>query len=145
MKFSNNYEEQFATMKLGVQILKVTEATYDEDFGCVSLKLTSKDGANLYKSFYIMKDDEVNESVKRAMDFFAWKALGHRNEYEESDLLNKYVSVDVIVDEYQSQKKGKKIYTIDLWSVEGASGFGGSSEGSAKKSADDINLDDELG
>ena len=142
MKFSNNYEEQFATMKLGLQILKVTEATYDEDFGCVSLKLTSKDGANLYKSFYIMKDDEVNESVKRAMDFFAWKALGHRNEYEESDLLNKYVSVDVIVDEYQSQKKGKKIYTIDLWSVEGASGFGG---GSAKKSADDINLDDELG
>ena len=149
MKFQNNYEEEFVSMKAGRQILKVTESTYDEDYGCVSVKLTSKDGANLYKSFYIMKDDEVNESVKRALDFFAWKALGHRNAYEESDLENKYVEVDVIKDEYQSEKKGKTIWTIDLWTTEGAKGFGkaggsGSSVSGKKQSADDIDLDSEL-
>lgn len=141
MKFSNNYKEEFATMKLGRQVLKITEATYDDDFGCVSLKLTSKEGANLYKAFYVMNDGEVNEGVKRALDFIAWKALGHRKEYEESDLEGCYLDVDVILDEYQSEKKNKKIYTIDLWETESASGFGKKS----KKSDDDIDLDAELG
>lgn len=138
MKFSNDYKEEFATMKTGRQILKITEASYNEEYGCVSLKLTSKTGANLYKNFYIINDGEVTESVKRALDFFAWKALGHRNTYEETDLIGHYVETDVILDDYQSERKNKKIYTIDLWETESAKGF-------AKGSADDIDLDAELG
>lgn len=125
MKFKNNYTEDFATMKAGRQILKITEATYDADFGCVSLKLTNKEGANLYKAFYIMRNDEVDESIKRALDFIAFKALGHRKEYEETDLVGKFLECEVIKDSYMSEKKNKTLYTIDLWKTEGASGFGG--------------------
>ena len=146
MKFKNNYKEDFAKMKAGQQILKITESEYDEDYGCVSIKLTNKEGAVLYKSFYIENDGEVNESVKRALDFFAFKALGHRDEYEETDLIGKYIDADVIVDDYQTEKKNKTIYTIDLWNIEGAKGFAKTSGGGSKKSkgSEDIDLDAEL-
>lgn len=145
MKFKNNYKEDFAKMKAGQQILKITESEYDEDYGCVSVKMTNKEGATLYKSFYIENDGEVNENVKRALDFFAFKALGHRNEYEETDLVGKYIDANVIVDDYQTEKKGKTIFTIDLWNIEGAKGFKKSSGGGSKKASDDIDLDAELG
>ncbi len=145
MKFSNDYKSDFATMKPGQQVLKITESEYDEEYGSVSVKMTNKEGAVLYKTFYIENDGEVNESVKRALDFFAFKALGHKNEYEETDLIGKFIDAEVILDDYQTEKKGKKIYTIDLWNIEGAKGFGGKKSGSGKKKADDIDLDKELG
>ena len=144
MKFQNNYKEDFAKMKAGQQILKITESEYDEDYGCVSIKLTNKEGATLYKSFYIENDGEVNENVKRALDFFAFKALGHRNAYEETDLIGKYIDANVIVDDYQTEKKGKTIFTIDLWNIEGAKSFKKSSGGGSKKGSEDIDLDAEL-
>jgi hypothetical protein len=145
MKFKNNYTEDFAKMKLGTQVLKITEAEYDDEYGSVSLKLTNKAGANLYKTFYIMRDGEVNESVKRAMDFIAWKALGNKDAYEETDLIGCFIETDVIVDDYQSEKKGKKILTIDLWNTEHADGFPKEKKAASSKKAKDIDLDDELG
>jgi hypothetical protein len=148
MKFQNDYKDDFAKMKPGRQILKITESEYDEDYGSVSVKMTNKEGAVLYKTFYIENDGEVVESVKRALDFFASKALGHKREYEETDFIGKYIETDVIVDDYQTEKKGKTIYTLDLWNTESASGFAGKKSGSGSgkgKKADDIDLDAELG
>lgn len=151
MKFKNNYKEDFAKMKTGQQILKITESEYDEEYGSVSIKLTNQEGAVLYKTFYIENDGEVVESVKRALDFFAYKALGHKKEYEETDLIGKYIDADVILDDYKMNQKddGKKYYTIDLWNIEGADGFpkksgNGPKKKGSSKSSEDIDLDAEL-
>ena len=147
MKFKNEYTEDYAKVEPGHQTLKITKAEYDDEYGSVSLTLTSQAGANIYKTFYLTRDGEINESVKRAMDFLAWKALGHKGAYEESDLVGHYIETDVILDEYQSEKKNKKIYTLDLWNTESAKGFPKSDKKAAapKKKASDIDLDDELG
>ena len=137
MKFTNE-NKGGASMTVGHQILKISDAEYNEDYGTISVKLSNKGGACLYKSFQIENEEgEIDEKGKNALDFFATKALGLKKgeTYEETDLNGHYIEADVIENEYKKKKGNKFFLDIDLWKIEGAKGFG------KKKASDE---DDEL-
>ena len=89
----------FSLIPEGEYIFRIYEATYDEDFGKIIVKMVTADGQTHNERFSIKtKDDEYNEGALNAFSYFARTALQdfESEDIEISDLIDHYIKAEVV-------------------------------------------------
>ena len=67
----------FVVIPEGEYVFRIYDATYDEDFGRIEVKLVNAQGATHTERFFIKdKNDEFNEKALNAFSYFAKTAMG---------------------------------------------------------------------
>ena len=117
----------FQIMPEGEQVLKITAAEYDEDFGKAIFTLANAKGQTCQERFsLLMQDGSPNEKALGAFSFFAKTAL---NDFDIEDvdpveLIGHYIKAEVIHNKVPSNKDPNKTMTfINLGSKSPADGF----------------------
>ena len=132
----------FQIMPEGEQVLKITAAEYDEDFGKVIFTLTNTKGQTYQERFSLLNQDgSPNEKALGAFSFFAKTAL---NDFDIEDvdpveLVDHYIKAEVIHNKVPSTKDPSKMVTfVNLGSKSPADGFEGESSPKPKASSLDL-------
>ena len=119
----------FQIMPEGEQVLKITAAEYDEDFGKAIFTLATSKGATCREQFSLLKQDgSPNEKALGAFSFFAKTAL---NDFDIEDvdpveLVGHFIKAEVIHNKVPSTKDPTKMMTfVNLGSKSPADGFEG--------------------
>ena len=105
----------FTLIPEGEYVFRIYDATYDEDFGKIEIKLVNAKGATHTERFTIKnKDDEYNEGALNAFSYFAKTAL---NDYgvedvDPSDLIDCYIWAEVVHSKVESNKEPGKMVTF---------------------------------
>ena len=74
----------FVIIPEGEYVFRIYDATYDEDFGRIEIKLVNAQGATHTERFSIKdKNDEYNEKALNAFSYFAKTAM---NDYTMEDI-----------------------------------------------------------
>ena len=117
----------FQIMPEGEQVLKITAAEYDEDFGKVTFTLANAKGQTYQERFSLLNQDNTpNERALGAFSFFAKTAL---NDFDIEDvdpveLIGHYLKAEVIHNKVPSTKDPAKMMTfVNLGSKSPADGF----------------------
>ena len=117
----------FQIMPEGEQVLKITKAEYDEDFGKAIFTLENAEGQSCQERFSLLNNDNTpNEKALGAFSFFAKTAL---NDFDIEDvdpveLVGHYIKADVIHNKVPSTKDPTKMMTfVNLGSKSPADGF----------------------
>ena len=134
-------------MPEGEQVLKITAAEYDEDFGKATFTLENAKGQTCQERFNLMKQDGTpNEKALNAFSFFAKNAM---NDFDMEDvdpveLIGHYIKAVVIHNKVPSTKDPTKMTTfINLGDKSPADGFEGAA--AAKPKAGGLDLSALLG
>ena len=121
----------FQIMPEGEQVLKITAAEYDEDFGKATFTLTNAKGQTCQERFNLMNQDgSPNEKALNAFSFFAKNAM---NDFDMEDidpveLIGHYIKAVVIHNKVPSTKDPTKMVTfVNLGDKSPADGFEGGS------------------
>ena len=119
----------FQMMPEGEQVLKITKAEYDEDFGKVTFTLENAKGQTCQERFSLLNQDgSPNEKALGAFSFFAKTAL---NDFDIEDvdpveLVGHYLRAEVIHKKVPSNKDPNKMVTFtNLGDKSTADGFDG--------------------
>ena len=119
----------FQIMPEGEQVLKITAAEYDEEFGKVSFTLANAKGQTCQERFSLLNQDNTpNEKALNAFSFFAKNAM---NDFDMEDidpveLIGHYIKAEVIHNKVPSNKEpGKMVTFINLGNKSPADGFEG--------------------
>ena len=119
----------FQVMPEGEQVLKITAAEYDEDFGKATFTLANAKGQTCQERFSLLNQDgSPNEKALNAFSFFAKNAM---NDFDMEDidpveLIGHYIKAEVIHNKVPSTKDPTKMMTfVNLGSKSPASGFEG--------------------
>ena len=119
----------FQIMPAGEQVLKITAAEYDEDFGKAVFTLTNAKGQTCQERFsLLMTDGSPNEKALGAFSFFAKTAM---NDFDMEDvdpveLVGRYIRAEVIHNKVPSTKDPTKMMTfVNLGDKSPANGFDG--------------------
>lgn len=97
----------FVIIPEGEYVFRIYDATYDEDFGRIEIKLVNAQGATHTERFSIKdKNDEYNEKALNAFSYFAKTAM---NDYTMEDidpeqLINHYIRAEVVHTKVPSNK-----------------------------------------
>ena len=141
-------ESAFSLISEGVHIFKVTEVDDSkyEDFGKLSVKLTSAKGATHVEHFtLIKKNGDINEGALKAWSYFARVCLNNFSvdEIDTQDIVGCYIQATVKHEEFESNKeKGKMFKSARLNDYASAVGF--NDFDSEDEDEDDGDLDDFL-
>ena len=116
-------------MPEGEQVLKITAAEYDEDFGKAIFTLANAKGQTCQERFSLLNQDgSPNEKALNAFSFFAKNAM---NDFDMEDidpveLVGHYIKAEVIHNKVPSTKDPTKMMTfVNLGSKSPADGFEG--------------------
>jgi hypothetical protein len=119
----------FQTMPEGEQVLKITAAEYDEEFGKVIFTLQNVKGLTCIERFSLLNQDNTpNEKALNAFSFFAKTAM---NDFDMEDvdpveLIGHYIKAEVIHNKVPSTKDPTKMMTfVNLGDKSPADGFDG--------------------
>ena len=119
----------FQIMPEGEQVLKITSAEYDEEFGKVIFTLTNAKGQTCQERFGLLNQDNTpNEKALNAFSFFAKNAM---NDFDMEDidpveLIGHYIKAEVIHNKVPSTKDPAKMMTfVNLGNKSPADGFEG--------------------
>ena len=119
----------FKVMPEGEQVLKITKAEYDEDFGKVIFTLANAKGQTCMERFSLLNNDNTpNEKALSAFSFFAKTAM---NDFDLEDvdpveLVGRYIRAEVIHNKVPSTKDPTKMMTfVNLGDKSPAAGFDG--------------------
>lgn len=119
----------FQIMPEGEQVLKITKAEYDEDFGKAIFTLENAKGQTCQERFSLLNQDgSPNEKAMGAFSFFAKTAL---NDFDIEDvdpveLVGRFIKAEVIHNKVPSTKDPTKMMTfVNLGSENPADGFDG--------------------
>ena len=119
----------FQVMPEGEQVLKITAAEYDEDFGKVILTLANVNGQTCLERFGLLNDDNTpNEGALRAFSFFAKTAMNDFDlvDVDPVELVGHYIRAEVIHNKVASKKEpGKMVTFVNLGDKSPADGFDG--------------------
>ena len=122
----------FQIMPEGEQVLKITKAEYDEDFGKATFTLANAKGQTCQERFGLLNQDNTpNERALNAFSFFAKTAM---NDFDLEDvdpveLVGRYIRAEVIHNKVPSTKDPTKTMTfVNLGSKSPADGFDGATE-----------------
>ena len=122
----------FQIMPEGEQVLKITKAEYDEDFGKATFTLVNAKGQTCQERFGLLNQDNTpNERALNAFSFFAKTAM---NDFDLEDvdpveLVGRYIRAEVIHNKVPSTKDPSKMMTfVNLGSKSPADGFDGATE-----------------
>ena len=117
----------FVIIPEGEYVFRIYDATYDEDFGRIEIKLVNAQGATHTERFSIKdKNDEYNEKALNAFSYFAKTAM---NDYTMEDidpeqLINHYIRAEVVHTKVPSNKDPNKEVTFaNLGDKSPADGF----------------------
>lgn len=117
----------FTLIPEGEYVFRIYDATYDEDFGRIEVKLVNAQGATHTERFSIKNsDDEFNEGALNAFSYFAKTAM---NDYTMEDidpeqLIDHYIRAEVVHTKSPSKKDPSKTVTFaNLGDKSPADGF----------------------
>lgn len=89
----------FVVIPEGEYVFRIYDATYDEDFGRIEIKLVTAQGATHTERFSIKdSNDEYNEKALNAFSYFAKTAM---NDYaledvDPEELIDHYIRAEVV-------------------------------------------------
>ena len=133
----------FQIMPEGEQVLKITKAEYDEDFGKVVFTLTNAKGQTCLERFSLLNQDNTpNEKALGAFSFFAKTAMNNFDleDVDPVELVGRYIRAEVIHNKVPSTKDPTKMMTfINLGEKSPADGFDGVAEVAPKSTGLDLN------
>ena len=119
----------FQVMPEGEQVLKITAAEYDEDFGKAIFTLTNAKGQTCREQFSLMNQDgSANEKAMNAFSFFAKTAMNNFDlvDVDPVELVGRYIRAEVIHKKVPSTQDHTKMMTfINLGDKSPADGFDG--------------------
>ena len=88
----------FVVIPEGEYVFRIYDATYDEEFGRIVIKLVTASGLTHQERFSIKNsDDEYNEKALNAFSYFAKTALNDfsREDIEVEELIDHYIRAEV--------------------------------------------------
>ena len=119
----------FQIMPEGEQVLKITKAEYDEDFGKAIFTMENAKGQTCQERFsFLNQDGSPNEKALGAFSFFAKTALNDFDieDVDPEELVGHYIKAEVIHNKVPSTKDPTKMMTfVNLGSKSPANGFEG--------------------
>lgn len=119
----------FQVMPEGVQVLKITKAEYDEDFGKAIFTLTNAKGQTCLERFSLLNNDNTpNEKAMNAFSFFAKTAMNNFDlvDIDPVELVGRYIRAEVIHNKVPSNQDSTKMKTfVNLGDKSPADGFDG--------------------
>lgn len=111
----------------GEQVLKITAAEYDEDFGKATFTLANAKGQTGQERFSLMNQDgSPNEKALNAFSFFAKTAMNDFNleDIDPAELIGHFIKAEVIHNKVPSTKDPTKMVTfVNLGNKSVADGF----------------------
>ena len=133
----------FQIMPEGVQVLKITKAEYDEDFGKAIFTLSNAKGQTCQERFSLLNQDNTpNEKALSAFSFFAKTAMDNFDlvDVDPVELVGRYIRAEVIHNEVPSTKDPTKMMTfVNLSDKSPADGFDGVPAEPTKPAGLDLN------
>ena len=133
----------FQIMPEGEQVLQITKAEYDEDFGKATFTLANAKGQTCQERFSLLNQDNTpNERALNAFSFFAKTAMNNFDleDVDPAELVGRYIRVEVIHNKAESKKEpGKMMTFVNLGNKSPADGFDGVSVESPKTAGLDLN------
>ena len=139
----------FQIMPEGEQVLKITAAEYDEDFGKVTFNMVNAKGQTCQERFNLLKQDGTpNEKALGAFSFFAKTAM---NDFDLEDidpveLVGHYIRAEVIHNKVPSNTNPGKMKTfVNLGDKSPADGFDGAPATAAPAKTGGLDLSALLG
>ena len=127
----------FQIMPEGEQVLKITKAEYDEDFGKAIFTLENAKGQSCQERFGLLNQDGTpNEKALNAFSFFAKTALNNFDleDVDPTELVGHYLRAEVIHNKVPSNQDPTKMKTfVNLGSKSPANGFDGVTAEAAPK------------
>ena len=133
----------FKPIPEGEQVLKITAAEYDEDFGKAIFTLANVKGQTCRETFSLLNQD--NTPNERAMNAFSIFAKNAMNDFDMEDvdpveLVGRYIRVEVIHNKVESKTEpGKMITFVNLGNKSPADGFDSVPAEPTKPSGLDLN------
>lgn len=128
----------FQIMPEGEQVLKITKAEYDEDFGKAIFTLENAKGQTCLERFSLLNQDNTpNEKTLIAFSFFAKTAMNNFDleDVDPVELIGHYIRAEVIHNKVESKKEpGKMMTFVNLGDKSPADGFDGVAAETAPKS-----------
>lgn len=117
----------FTLIPEGNYVFRIYDATYDEDFGKIEVKLVNAAGMTHTERFSIKdNNDELNEKALNAFSYFAKTAMGDygMEDIDPAELIDQYIRADVVHTQLPSNKDPNKTVTFaNLGDKEPAEGF----------------------
>ena len=133
----------FQIMPEGEQVLKITKAEYDEDFGKATFTLTNAKGQTCQERFGLLNQDNTpNERALNAFSFFAKTAMNNFDleDIDPVELVGRYIRAEVIHNKVESRNEPGKMKTfVNLGSKSPADGFDGVPAEPTKSAGLDLN------
>lgn len=105
----------FMLIPEGTYVFRIYDATYDEEFGKIEIKLVTAQGMTHTERFSIKdNNDELNEKALNAFSYFAKTAM---NDFELEDidpeeLIDHYIEAEVVHTQSPSRKDPTKNLTF---------------------------------
>ncbi len=117
----------FMIIPEGEYIFRIYDATYDEDFGRIEIKLVTAKGLTHTERFSIKdSNDEFNEKALNAFSYFAKTAMGDFSleDVDPEELIDHYICAEVTHTKVPSTKDPSKTMTFaNLGDKSPATGF----------------------
>ena len=127
----------------GEQVLKITAAEYDEDFGKAIFTLANAKGQTCRETFNLLNQDNTpNERAMNAFSFFAKNAMNNfdMEDVDPAELVGRYIRVEVIHNKVPSNQDPTKMITfVNLGNKSPADGFDGVTAEPTKPAGLDLN------
>lgn len=89
----------FILIPEGEYVFRIYDATYDEDFGRIEVKLVTADGMTLTERFSIKnQNDEFNEKALNIFSYFAKTAMNNfkLEDVDPEELIDHYIRAEVV-------------------------------------------------
>ena len=133
----------FQIMPEGEQVLKITKAEYEEDFGKAIFTLENAKGQTCQERFSLLNQDGTpNEKALGAFSFFAKTAMNNfdMEDVDPVELVGHYIRAEVIHNKVPSRTDPTKMMTfVNLGSKSPAEGFDGVPTAPTKSAGLDLN------
>ncbi len=105
----------FTVIPEGTYVFRVYDATYDEEFGKIEIKLITAQGATHTERFGIKdQNDEINEKALNAFSYFAKTIMNDFSleDIDPEELINHYIRAEIIHMHAPSRKDPTKNVTF---------------------------------
>lgn len=117
----------FTLIPEGTYVFRIYDATYDEDFGRIEVKLATAQGMTHTERFSIKdSNDEFNEKALNAFSYFAKTVMNDFSleDIDPEELINHYIMAEVVHTKVPSNKDPNKTVTFaNLGDKSPADGF----------------------
>ena len=132
----------FQMMAEGEQVLKITAAEYDEEFGKLIFTLANAKGQTCQEKFNLLNNDNTpNDRAMNAFSFFAKTALNNFGieDVDPEELIGHYLKAEIIHRTQPNRNDPTKTVTfVNLGNKSPADGFEGGSTAQPKASGLDL-------